>query len=173
LSSVESHDRIVGLLFDAENLERRASVENAPADLREQVNALVGTLVQMRSLTGNSPAAAMGRERPVESDTGAFPSDPAQMLVELNQRTLRASELATDATLYELSGKLRDFRDRLREFDRMGPQMERSDRLGRLDSLLREAQERQRDLAEQHAPLAVVTEWNSVVGLLTHLRNAS
>jgi hypothetical protein len=173
LAAPEAHDRIVALLFDAQQVQRRLSLENAPADLRDQVNAMVGTLVQMRNRTGARAAGMAGYDRPAASAAPSVPSEPSQIMADLNQRTLRASELATDATLYELSGKLRDFRDKLREFDRMAPQMDRDARRDRLDSLLREAQERQRDLAEGGAPLAVVTEWNAVVDLLVRLRNAS
>lgn len=173
LSEAESHERVVRLLFDAQQVQRRLSEANAPADLRDQVNTIVGTLVRMRNLTGERAAGTAGYEPPLPSGRDVAAGDRSALMTELNQRTLRASELATDATLYELSGKLMDFRNKFREFDCLAAQMEPGDRRSRLDSLLREAQERQRDLAEQGAPLGLVSEWNAVVDLLARLRNGA
>lgn len=173
MTVAESHERIVRLLFDAQQVQRRLNVDDAPADLRDQVNALVGLLVHMRNLTGERAAGTAGYEPPLPPGREIAAGDWSALMTELSQRTLRASELATDATLYELSGKLVNFRNKLQEYDRTASAMEPGDRRRRLDSLLREAQERQRDLAEHGAPLGLVSEWNTVVDLLVQLRNSA
>ena len=69
------------MLSDTRAVQRRLSTQNAPTQLRDDLSAMVGTLVQLRDLTGEGVEATAGfgtRDR-------CAAMDPMQLSQELNR----------------------------------------------------------------------------------------
>jgi len=165
----DAQDRLARMLSDTRAVQRRLSTQNVPTQLRDDLNAMVGTLVQLRDLTGEGVEATAGfgtRDRYAVMD-------PMQLSQELNRRAMRASELAADENLNDVSNKIAEFRDNVRDFDTKAGRMDRDERRDRLDHLLKDAQAVQRDLAQRRVSGNLVDQWNGVVDLVVRLRDAS
>ena len=169
LSAGDAQDRLARMLSDTRAVQRRLGTQNVPTQLRDDLNAMVGTLVQLRDLTGEGVEATAGF---VDGDRYAV-MDPMQLSQELNRRAMRASELAADENLDGVSNKIAKFRDKWRDFDAKAGRMDRDERRDRLDQLLKDAQATQRDLAQRRASGDLVEQWNSVVEVVVSLRDAS
>ena len=169
LSPGDAQDRLARMLSDTRAVQRRLSTENVPTQLRDDLNAMVGALVHLRDLTGEGVEATAGfgtRDRYAVMD-------PMQLSQELNRRAMRASELAADENLNDVSNKISEFLDKFRDFDTKAGRMDRDERRDRLDNLLRDAQAAQRDLAQRRVSGDLVDQWNGVVELVVKLRDAS
>jgi polyhydroxyalkanoate synthesis regulator phasin len=165
----DAQDRLARMLSDTRAVQRRLSTQNVPTQLRDDLNAMVGTLVQLRDLTGEGVEATTGlgtRDRYAVMDT-------MRLSQELNRRAMRASELAADENLNDVSNKIAEFRNEFRDFDTKAGRMDRDERRDRLDDLLKDAQAAQRDLAQRRVSGDLVDQWNGVVDLVVRLRDAS
>jgi hypothetical protein len=101
--------------------------------------------VQLRDLTGEG-AKAIARLR--TGDRYAV-MDPIQLAQGLNRRAMQASERAADENLNDVSNKVAEFRDTLRDFDTTAGRRDRDERRDCVGNLLKNAQ------AEQREPLGL------------------
>lgn len=177
LSPADTRANIAHMLSDARAVQVDLSGSNAPPQLRDDVNAIVGMLVHMRDMSaeGAEPAYPEGTSGygPPPGMTGdrveaATIPDMAQ---DLDGRATRATELATQYDLDEVSNDIAHFRDRVRDFDDRSPDLSPHERREAIDSLLRDAQKTQRDLASRHASTDLTAEWNGIVDLLVRMRD--
>lgn len=182
LSPADTRANIVNMLADARAVQSDLAGSNAPAQLRDDVSAIVGTLVHLRDLTAEGAEGTGGYERPprpVDRDRdemiprdryGAAMSDFA---LDLDGRAGRANELAVQGDYDDVANDIAHFRDRTRDFyDREGS-MSRTERRNAVDSLLQDAQKVQRSLARRHVSSDLTSEWNGIVDLLVRMRDRS
>lgn len=169
LPPADAQDRLARMLSDTRAVQRRLSTQDVPTQLRDDLNVMVGTLVQLRDLTGEGVDATGGfgtRDR-----YGVM--EPMQLSQELSRRATRASQLAAGENLNDVSNRIADFQEKVHDFDAKAGRMDRDERRDRLDSLLKDAQATQRDLAQRRVSGDLVEQWNGVVDLVVRLRDAS
>lgn len=170
----DSRANILHLLADARAAQADLANEDAPPQLRDDINAMVGTLVQMRDMTADRAEGTSGRVEPGIANDRFAMMDAPQLAAELNRRTDRAVEISNQYDLdSDTSSQISHFSDRLRDFNQNAATMDRDDRRSGLDSLLKDAQQAQRSLARRNAPVDLTNQWNAIVDLLVRLRDAS
>jgi methyl-accepting chemotaxis protein len=174
LSPDDTRANIAHLLADARAVQADLAGSNAPGQLRDDVNSMVGTLVQMRDMTaegvagtrGYGPAPGIGTDRYATMDL-------PQLVREFDNLVSRASELAAQSDLDDVASEIARFRDKARDFDNSVASMSPEERREAIDRLLENAQKTQRNLARRHVSADLMTEWNAVVDLLVRLRGAA
>jgi hypothetical protein len=161
------------MLSQARAVQADLSGSNAPQQVRDDVDAVVDTLAQERD--GETTAVGTsGYGPPSASDRDAYAAmDVPQLVHELDNRVARAGDVTAPAGLDELSRRVADFANRVRDFDNRAAGMSPEDRRETVDGLLRDAQRTQRDLAGRHVSNDVMSRWNDVVNLLAYLRARS
>jgi hypothetical protein len=176
LSPLDRRANIAHMLTDARAAQADLAGSNAPAQLRDDVNAIVGTLVQMRDMTAEGAEGTGGYGPPPGAVDRAYPypmTAMADFAQDLDARAVRASELAVRADYDDVANDISHFRDKTRDFYDREASMTRAERREAIDSLLRDAQKTQRDLAGRHVSSDLTSQWNGIVDLLVRMRDRS
>lgn len=172
LSLVDRRASIAHMLADARAAQADLSGSDAPAQLRDDVNAIVGTLVQLRDMNTEGAEGTRGYGPPPGVAPDRYETMNVPDLVrELDSRVARASDLAARADLDDVANEISRFQDKARDFDYREASMPRSERREAIESMLRDAQNTQRDLARRHVSGDLVSEWNGIVNLLVRMRD--
>ncbi len=192
LSTRDSNASVAQMLSDARSVQAQLATPDVPVQLRDDVSAMVGSLVHLRDMANNRVEGTTDRDRDRDRDydrdqargTSGYENqagigsdryammDVPQLTSELERQAAAASQIASQTDLDDIPSQMAQFRDRLRDFTNISP-TDRDRRRSSLEDLLHDAQGTQRDLARRNAPMDLVNRWNAVVDLLTRLRDAS
>ncbi len=185
LSPAEHDADIREMLQDARTVQSQLATPDVPPQLRDDVSAMVGTLVHLRDMSGNHAEQRDDRDRDTARGTAGYDNDTGiasdryammdvpQLTSELTRRADRAARTAAQWNRDDGASEVSHFQDRVRDFNDRAASMDRDDRRSGLEDLLHDAQSTQRDLARRNAPADLVNQWNAVVDLLVRLRDAS
>ncbi len=181
LSPSDTRANVTHMLVDARAVQSDLSGSNASGQLRDDVNAIVGMLAQMRDMNLERPEGTSGYGLPpgaVDRDDQPGPygryatADTADLARDLDARAARANALAVQSDYDDIANDISHFRGWTREVYDREASMSREDRREALDSLLKDAQKTQRDLARRHLSGDLAAQWDRVVDLLVRMRNA-
>ncbi len=178
LSLVDTRANIAHMLADARAAQADLAGSNAPAQLRDDINSIVGTLVQMRDMTAEGAEGTSGYGPPpvaTDRDRNRYGTmDMTDFAQDLDVRAGRASELAVQSSDYDdIANDIAHFRDKTRDFSDREASMSRGERREAIDALLRDAQKTQRELARRHVSSDLTSQWNGIVDLLVRMRDRS
>ncbi len=178
LSPADTRANIAHMLSDTRAAQADLSGSNAPQQLREDVNAMAGMLEQMRDMTAereefNTPHPAgtrgYGASPGVTGDRDEAFRVP-DLARDLNRRVQRASEMARQYDLDDVSNDIAHIRDRVSDFANRAPNLSPHERRETIDGLLKDAQKTQRDLVSRHVASDLTSEWDGIVDLLLQMR---
>lgn len=170
LSPVDTRANIAHMLADARAAQADLAGSNAPAQLRDDVNAIVGMLVNMRDMTAEGTAGTNGYGAPPPMARDRYETmDLPDLTRDLDTRVSRATQLATQGDYDQVSNDVAHFQDRLRDFEDRSADMSLRERHEAVDSLLKDAQNTQREIARRHVSADFANEWNGIVDLLARM----
>ncbi len=179
-SATDTRANIAHMLADARAIQADLAGSNAPSQLRDDVNSIVGTLVQMRDMNAEGAQGTSGYEQPYATDRDRdrddYPVVDADFAQDLDARVGQARALATNAAgsdMDDVRSDITHFQDRVRDFENRSTSMSREDRREALDSLLHDAQKTQRDMASHHVSGDLAAQWDGVVDMLLRARDRS
>ncbi len=170
----DTRENINRMLSEARAAQDSLSGSNAPSRLVDDVNVMVDTLTQLRD--SNQAVGTSGYRNGYQAGAavGSYANmDVAQLTRELNERVADLSNFAGQDVSDDVTSRIAQFRDRVRDFDNRSARMSTEDRREAIDRLLQDAQTTQRDLAGRHVSTRLVNRWNDIVDLLMHLRDRS
>lgn len=173
LSTADTRANIARLLADARAAQADLAGSNASPRLRDDINAMVGTLVQMRDLAGEPVGTSGYGMGPGVASERYDMMDVPQLNLALNRRLARASDLASQAEVGDVGDDIARFRDKAADFENNAASMSPQDRRDTAGHLLQDAQHVQRELADHNAPAELLNQWNAVVDIVARLRDAS
>jgi hypothetical protein len=174
LPPTDTRANVAHLLADARAVQADLAGSNASPQLRDDISSIVGTLVQMRDMTaeGTEGTSGFGPAPGIATDRYAT-LDAPQLQRELDNRVSRASDLASQLDLDDVSSQISHFRDKAHDFNNNAANLSPEDRREAIDALLQDAQKTQRALAQRHVSADLMTQWSAIVDLLVRLRDAS
>jgi hypothetical protein len=174
LSPDDLRANIEDMLSEARAAQADLSGSNAPGQLRDDVNVIVGLLTEMRDANSAVGTTGYGPSVPAtESGVPGYVTLDTSALQVLDDRVQRASDLAVDAAGGDFANRIAQFRDRVRDFEDRAASMTPDERRERIGRLLEDAQETQRNLAGRHVAAPLMDQWNAVVNLLVQMKNRS